>query len=125
ASSASGLAIACRVIGSRAARSVAGAGPPEASDARMARLLGSASATNTGSAIAPISGGIEVAGQLGQLARPALGVAVERLVEGLVRQLGEAALDDREPGAPAVRFERELDVGAARVVVGKPVDVPR
>ena len=73
------LAIACRVIGSRAARSVAVAGPPAASAARMARRLGSASATKTCSAIASISGGIEVFDQFAQLARPALGVAVERL----------------------------------------------
>src|SRR5262245_50518590 len=42
----------------------------------MARRVGSARATNTCSAIASTSGGIEVAGQFAQLERPALGMAV-------------------------------------------------
>ena len=46
---------------------------------RMARRLGSASAAKTCSAIASMSGGIEVADQVTQLARPALGVTVECL----------------------------------------------
>jgi hypothetical protein len=41
---------------------------------------------------------------------------------GVRRQLGEADLDHRQPGARAGRLERELDVGAARIVVGQPVD---
>src|SRR5215470_9144757 len=118
------LAIACRVIGSRSARSVAVAGPPDASAARMPRRLGSARAMKTCSAIASMSGGIEVVDQLAQLARPTLGVAVEGLAVGVFRQLGEAGLDHGEPGARADRFERELDVGTTRVLVGQAVDVP-
>src|SRR6185312_9927140 len=99
------LAMACRVIGSRSARSVAVAGPPEANAARMVRRVGSARATKTCSATASTSasgrsgsgrsGGIEVADQLAQLLGPALGVAVERLAVGVVRQLREPGLDDR------------------------------
>ena len=110
-----------------AARSVAVAGPPAASAARMARRLGSARATNTCSAIAwPSfgSGGIEVGDQVAQLARPAVGVAVVGRAVGVVGQLGEAGLDDGQPRPRADRFERELDVGAARVIVGQTVDVP-
>src|SRR5215831_10918160 len=99
ASSARCLAIACRVIGRRPARSVAVAGPPEASAARMARRLGSARAVKTCSAIASTSGGIEVADQVAELLRPALGVAVVRLAVDVLGQLGETALDHLEPGA--------------------------
>src|SRR6266540_1297944 len=81
--------MACRVIGRRSARSVAVAGPPEASAARMPRRLGSARAMKTCSAIASMSAGIEVFDQLAQLARPTLGVAVVGLAVGVVRQLGE------------------------------------
>src|SRR3954469_634692 len=129
------LAMACRVIGSRAARSVAVAGPAEASAARMARRLGSARATKTCSAIASRSrsasrseaawsGGIEVGDQLAELAAPALDVAVERLLVRVVRQLREARLDHREPGAGAGRLQGELHVRPARVVLGQAVDVP-
>src|SRR5882724_10789406 len=117
ASSARCLAIACRVIGRRSARSVAVAGPPAASSARMARRLGSASAAKTCSATDSMSGGIEVVDQLAQLARPALRVAVVRLVVRVLRQLREAGLDHGEPRARADRLERELDVGAARIVL--------
>src|SRR5689334_5711472 len=122
--------MAWRVMGRRAARSVAVAGPPEASAARRARRLGSARATKTCSATASssggmrgaTSGGVEVGDQLAQLARPALGVALERLVVRVVGQLGEPGLDDSQPRARGRRLKRELDVGAARVVVGQPVD---
>src|SRR5262249_9177153 len=132
ASSARCLAIACRVIGSRPARSVAVAGPPEASAATMARRLGSASAAKTcsatasmsGSATASPSGGIEVAGQFGQLLRPAIGVAVVGGAVGVAGQLGEPGLDYRQPGARPGGFEGELDIGPARVIVGQPEDVP-
>src|SRR5262249_61761638 len=96
----------------------------EASAARMPRRLGSARAMKTCSAIASMSGGIEVFDQLAQLARPTLGVAAVRLEVGVLRQLGEAGFDDGQPGARAGRFERELDVGAARVVIGQAVNMP-
>src|SRR5712691_565751 len=118
------LAIACRVIGRRPARSVAVAGPPDASSARMARRLGSARATKTCSAIASMSGGIEVVDQLAQLARPTLSVAVVRLAVGVFRQLSEAGFDHGQPRARTDRLERELDIGAARIVIGQAVDVP-
>ena len=91
----------------------------------MARRVGSARAMKTCSATASMSGGIEVVDQLAQLARPALGVAVERLAVGVLGQLREAALDHGQPRARADRLERELDVGAARIVVGQPVDAAR
>src|SRR4051794_25990909 len=116
--------MACRVIGRRSARSVAVAGPAEASAARMLRRVGSARAMKTCSAMASMSGGIEVVDQFAQFARPAPGVAVVRLAVGVLRQLGEAALDHGQPRPRTGRFERELDVGAARVVVGEAVDVP-
>src|SRR5690348_2360453 len=103
--------MACRVIGRRAARSVAVAGPPEASAARMERRLGSARAVKTCSAMASASGGIEVGGQLAQLARPALSVAVERLTVNVLWQLGEAALGHGQPRPRSGGLERELDVG--------------
>ena len=101
------------------------AGPPDASAARMARRVGSASAMKTCSAIASMSGGIEVVGQLAQLARPALGVAVIRLAVGVLRQLGETGLDHRQPRARTGRLERELDIGPARIVLGQPEDRAR
>src|SRR5690606_16250459 len=117
------LAIACRVIGSRSASSVAVDGPWVASAARMARRVGSARATKTRSAVASRSGGgIEVVNQLAQFAPPTVGVAVERGAVRLVRQLREAALDDREPRPRADRLEGELDVGTARVALGQAVD---
>src|SRR5690242_15085259 len=98
----------------------------------MARRLGSASAVKTCSATASISGwrsrrrsgGIEVAGQLAQLARPAIHMAVVDLAVGVLGQLREPGLDHREPRAGTGRLERELDVGTARVVVGKLFDLP-
>src|SRR4051794_41480853 len=111
------LAMAWRVIGSRAARSVAVAGPPAASAARTARRLGSARATKTCSATASVSAGpgvgsagIEVLDQLVEFALPAGGVAAEGLLVDVVGQLGEAGLHHRQPGARAHRFEGELHV---------------
>src|SRR5205823_11259876 len=112
------LAIACRVIGRRSARSVAVAGPRAASAAKMARRVGSARAVKTCSAIASLSVGIEVADQFAQLARPALGVAVVGLAVGVLGQLGEPALHHPQPGARPGRLEGELDIGAARIVLG-------
>src|SRR5262252_3743626 len=116
--------MACRLMGRRMARSVAVAGPPDASAARMVRRVGSARAMKTCSAIASTSGGIEVFDELAQLAHPTLGVAAVRLLISLVVQLAESAFDDGEPGARPDRFEGELDIRAARVVIGQPVDVP-
>src|SRR5215467_9627052 len=118
------LAIACRVIGRASARSVAVAGPSAASAARMARRVGSASAANTCSAIASMSADIEVGGQLAKLLRPALGVSVVGLAEDLAGQLREPALGHGQPGALPGRLEGELDVGAARVVLGQPAYLP-
>src|SRR5512134_1301734 len=100
-------------MGRRAARSVAVAGPPAASAARIARRLGSARAVKTSSATASMSGrdGIEVLDQLAELTGPALGVAVEGLAVGVLGQLREARFDDGQPGAGAGRREGELDVG--------------
>src|SRR6516162_4154596 len=110
--------MACRVMGRRAARSVAVAGPRAASAAKMARRVGSARAVNTWAAAASRSGpadggwsgGIEVAGQLGQLGGPACGVAVIGGAVGVLGQLGEPALHHGQPGARAGRLEGELDV---------------
>src|SRR6476619_6435712 len=110
-------------MGRRTARSVAVVGPPDASAARIARRVGSASAPKTCSATASVSGsasggigsrvsgGVEVVDQLAELARPALGVAAVRLLVGVVGELGEAGLDHGEPRAGTDRFERELDIG--------------
>src|SRR6476619_1306495 len=85
------LAIAWRVIGRLAARSVAVAGPRDASAARMLRRLGSASAAKTSSATASGSGaGVEVFDELTQLTPPALDVATERAGVHIVGQLREA-----------------------------------
>src|SRR6266851_2447602 len=111
-------------MGSRAARSVAVAGPPEANAAKMARRVGSARATKTCSAIASMSGGIEVVDKFAQLARPALGVAVVGLAVDALWHLGESGLDHRQLRARAGRLERELDVGTPRIVFGQPLDVP-
>src|SRR5262245_50770833 len=97
------LAMACRVIGSRAARSVAVAGPPWASAARIARRLGSARAVNTSCATASRSGlGIEVGYQLAKFVGPSLGVAGVCLVVAVgLGQLGEAGLHHGQGGAAA------------------------
>src|SRR5215470_17415653 len=96
----------CRVIGSRAARSVAVAGPPAASAARMPRRLGSASAVKTSWATASRSGlSIDVRDQLSQLMRPAVGVARVRLGELLALQLGESGFDHGERGSGAGRLQ--------------------
>src|SRR5262252_2136381 len=113
------LAMAWRVMGSRAARSVPVAGPRAASSARMARRVGSARAAKTcsaavsgsGRAAGPGSGagsrGIEVGGQLAEFLGPAFGVAAERLGVHVVGELGEPGFGDGEPGALAVRGEGE------------------
>src|SRR5688500_20227093 len=90
----------------------------------MARREGSASATNTCSAIASMSGGIEVVNQFAEFLRPPLCVAAEGVAVGVLRQLRKAALDDGEPRGRTDRFERELDVGAAWIVLGQAIDVP-
>src|SRR5881397_3051058 len=94
--------------------------------ARIPRRLGSARAVKTSSATASMSGrdGIEVLDQLAQFSGPAVGVAVERLAVAVLRQLRKAGLDHGQPGAAAGRCQRELDVGAARIVVGQAVDAP-
>src|SRR4051794_16942321 len=121
------LAMPCRVIGSRVARSVAVAGPLPASSVRIARRLGSAKATKTCSAIASRSRGIvavEVAGELVELGRPAVGVAAERLAVNVVGQLSESGLDDRQSCAGRCGLQRELDIGPAYVVLGQAVNLP-
>src|ERR1700727_359233 len=105
------LAMAWRVIGSRAASSVTVDGPSVARAARMVRRVGSASATKTCSATASMSGSMDVIGQLCQLSRPTLAVGVVGLAPGVEGELGEAGLYDAQPGAVAVRFQGELDVG--------------
>src|SRR4051812_12083038 len=116
----------CRVIGNAAARSVAVAGPPSASAARMARRLGSARAANTASATASdASSAMEIGDQLVELVDPALGVSAERLVVRLRLELGEPGLDDGHRGAVSGRRERKLDVRAAGIVLGQSVDAPR
>src|SRR5260221_6932998 len=90
----------------------------------MARRVGSARAAKTCSAIASMSRGIEIGGQFTQLARPELGVAIERLAGGVLRQLGEPGLDDRQPGPRTGWFEGELDTGTARILLGQPVNGP-
>ena len=110
----------CRVIDSRPDRSVAVLGPCSASEARIARRLVSASAAKTLADTASGSGRIEVRHELAELRAPALGVALVGRLQPLVRQLGEAALGDREPGARRGRLERELDVRPSRVAPGAP-----
>jgi hypothetical protein len=51
-------------------------------------------------------------------------VTLVLLAVNIVGQLGETGLDHGQPGARAVRLEGELDVGAARVVLGQPLDLP-
>src|SRR6187402_2435490 len=108
--------MACRVIGSRSARSVAVAGPPAASAARIPRRLGSASAAKTSWATASgsgrsIAGGpaVEVGAELTQLVRPAVGVAAEGRLVLVFAELAEPGLDHGQRGAGAVGHERELD----------------
>src|SRR6478736_3939133 len=114
-------------MGMRLARSVAVAGPSAASAARIARRVGSARAVKTSSATDSMSGrdGIEVLDQLPELVTPTLGVAVECLAVAVVTQLREARFDDGQPGASVGRLEGELDVRAARIVIGQAVDAPR
>src|SRR6266568_3252369 len=119
------LAIACRVIGRLAARSVAVAGPRDASTARMLRRLGSASAAKTSWATASGSrAGIEVFGELTQLALPPLDVAAVRAGEKVVGQLREAGFDHGEPGPFAHRLKGELHIGTARIVARQATDAP-
>src|SRR5580692_9809573 len=113
------LAMAWRVIGSRAARSVAVDGPSVARAARMVRRVGSASATKTCSATASMSGAMDVLCQLCEFSRPALTVGVVGLAPGVDGKLGEAGLDDAQQGAVAVGLQGELDICAARVVFGQ------
>src|SRR5215472_2581040 len=112
------LAMAWRVTGNRAERSVTVDGPSMARAARIARLVGSARATKTCSATASMSDVIEVVHQLSQFSRPALAVGVVGLAPGADRKLGEAGLDDAQQGAVGVGLQGELDIGAARVVLG-------
>jgi hypothetical protein len=89
----------------------------------MARRVGSAKAMKTRSATASMSAGIEDvsrrrgSGQFTQLARPPLGVAVERLAVKVLWQLGKTGLDHPQQRAVTGRFERELDIGTARIVL--------
>src|SRR4051794_5432004 len=120
------LAMAWRVIGSRAARSVAVDGPSVASAARMVRRVGSARATKTCSATASMSGAIEMLRQLGQLSRPAFAMRVVGLASRVDGKLREAGLDDAQKRAVAVGLQGELNVGAAGVAlwqVGQPPGV--
>src|SRR5512138_3908992 len=118
--------MAWRVIGSRAARSVAVAGPPTASAARIPRRLGSASAVNTSAATASLgSGSLEVGNQLSEFVVPAFVVATEGLGVLLAVRLSETTLYHGQPCSGVRRFEGELDVRAARVAGGQPVQAPR
>src|SRR5258705_7192251 len=120
------LAIACRVIGKLAARSVAVAGPRDASAARMLRRLGSASATKTSSAMASASrAGIEVFDELTQLALPPLDVAAVRAGVKVLGQLREAGFDHGEPSSFGHGPEGELDIGTAWIVGRQATDAPR
>src|ERR1039458_3885683 len=110
------LAIACRVIGRLAARSVAVAGPRDASTARTLRRLGSASAANTSSATASGSrAGIEGFDELTQLALPPLDVAAVRAGVKVAGQLREAGFDHGEAGPSGHRLKGELDISPGRV----------
>src|SRR5215211_3693268 len=113
-------------MGRRAARSVAVAGPPAASAARIARRVGSARAVKTFSATASTSGrgGIEVLDQLGQFAGPALGVALEGGPIAVFGQLREAGFDHGQASAVVSRLEREFDIGPPRIVVWQAADAP-
>src|SRR5688500_13853774 len=92
----------------------------------MERRVGSARAVKTRSATASVSsGGIDVVDEFTQLVRPPGAVRLVRLAVALLGQLGETGFDDLQAGARADRFEGELDVGAAEVVLGHAVDAPR
>src|SRR5258705_1864248 len=99
------LAMAWRVIGRRAARSVAVDGPSAAREARMARRVGSARAIKTCSATASMSGAIDVLRQLGQLSRPAFAVGVVGLAPRVDGKLREPGLDDAQQSAVAVGLQ--------------------
>src|SRR5664279_5705496 len=114
----------CRVIDNRPDRSVAVLGPCSASEARIARRLGSASAAKTPADTSSGSGRIEVGHQLIELRAPALDVALVARLQPLLRELGEAALGDGEPGAGRGRLEGELDAGLPRVALGGTGDPP-
>src|SRR5689334_16870773 len=101
------LAMAWRVISSRAARSVAVAGPSVARAARMRRRVGSARATKTCSAMSSMSSAMEVLRELGELSGPAVAVGVVGVAAALDGKLGEAGLDHAQHGAVAVGFEGE------------------
>src|SRR5947209_3434873 len=119
------LAIACRVIGRLAARSVAVAGPRDASAARMLRRVGSASAAKTASATSSGSpAGIEVFDKLIKLALPPFDVAAVRAGVKVVGQLCEAGFDHGEPGPFGHRLKGELDIGTARIVGRQAADAP-
>src|SRR5438034_8138531 len=113
-------------MGSRVARSVAVAGPLDASAARIPRRLGSARAAKTSSATASMSGrvGIEILDQLAQLVGPAVGVGFEGFAVAVLRELREARFDDGQPGATAGGRQGEFDVGVARIVVRQAIDAP-
>src|SRR2546423_876839 len=108
----------CRVIDNRPARSVAVLGPCSASEARIARRLGSASAVKTAADTSSGSGGIEVRHQLVELGAPARDVALVARLQPLVGELREAALGDGEPGAGRGRLKGELDVRRPRAGLG-------
>src|ERR1017187_6019907 len=119
------LEIACRVTGRLAARSVAVAGPRDASTARTLRRLGSASAANTSSATASGSrAGIEVFDELTQLALPPLDVAAVPAGVKVAGQLREAGFDHGEAGPSGHRLKGELDIGPARIAGRQATDAP-
>jgi len=70
----------------------------------------------------------DVAGENGQEQRERGGadleVALVARLQPLLRELGEAALGDGEPGAGRGRLEGELDVGLPRVALGGTGDPP-
>ena len=108
------------------------AGPLAASAARMARRGGaargvetcSAGASVAGSGGGPVCGGVGGGGRVDHPPRPPLAGVGRRLAVNVLRQLGETGLDHPQPRARAGRFERELDIGAPRIVLGQPVDLP-
>lgn len=91
----------------------------------MACRQGSASAAKTPSATASGSPpGIEVFDEFVQLAPPPLDVATVGTGVEVVGYLGEAGLDDSEPGSAAHRIEGEFDLGTARIVGRQAGDAP-
>src|SRR5690349_16529076 len=119
------LAMACRVIGNRPARSVTVEGPSVARAARMLRRVRAASAMKTCSAMASMSGAIDVLRQFCEFPQPALTVGVVDLAPGIDGKLGETGLDEAQQGAVAVRLQGELDVCAPGVVLGQVGQLPR